>query len=216
MHDAVAFYNVNDNDNQANSNDDLAAETKNKNPEEEKRQRGESPEWRRRKKKTQRNTTATTTSTRIYATEWIEAKKKKIKRKRKCAEGFLCITIVQHYFSIFFFCVRLLYEWMSVLRWLVVLRWLDTEPRETIRNSRNPKEKGQTLEEKTSKHPAYSQITSTHKRKEKKNTSTRRIHIDGDERMNETNIKWIYILMQELKRKRAVYRGHEAMCWVES
>lgn len=104
MHDAVAFYNVNDNDNQANSNDDLAAETKNKNPEEEKRQRGESPEWRRRKKKTQRNTTATTTSTRIYATEWIEAKKKNQKKTKMCW-GILvhhhCTTL---FFDIFFLC----------------------------------------------------------------------------------------------------------------
>lgn len=75
------------------------------------------------------DTAATTTSTRIHATEWIKTRERKIKRKRKCSEGFLCITIVQP-FPIFFLSVH---KWVSkcmcLLCWFCYNGWIQNRDR---------------------------------------------------------------------------------------
>lgn len=137
MH-GYGLYSTNDNDNQASTT--IWQETTTT----KKKKHDARHRWRCRRRERKR------------AVEWlserIETKKSRceIKRKRKCARGFLCASSLYNIICALSWCSAFLYSSLlsAVCNGLKI-----QESRETNRNSRSPNEKGQTLEEKANKHP---------------------------------------------------------------
>lgn len=131
-----------------------------------------------------------------WVKEWIPKKKhcEKIKRKRKCARGFLCASSLYNIIYALSWCSAFLYSSLlsAACNGLKI-----QESRETNRNSRSPNEKGQTLEEKANKHPTnqrHIQMKNKkpmHETNENKRTSepTKRTEKKEEEKIK---IKWIY------------------------
>lgn len=197
MH-GYGLYSTNDNDNQASTT--IWQETTTT----KKKKHDARHRWRCRERERKR------------AVEWlserIETKKSRceIKRKRKCARGFLCASSLYNIICALSWCSAFLYSSLlsAVCNGLKI-----QESRETNRNSRSPNEKGQTLEEKANKHPTNQPTSHSNKKSDARNEwkQTNQRANEKNRKKKKNKIKWIYAYARIEMKQHTIQNKH----WVK-